>query len=72
MPANRTAKAFADAPARKLPPAITFICTGCEAVEHRRTPALPEGWTTQDVGDDVHAFCAECSEDAAAPRNTWQ
>lgn len=50
------------APARRLPPPITFICHGCECVEHRRTPALPKGWTTKQVCADVHAYCADCSD----------
>ncbi len=49
-------------PARRMPPPITFICSGCDCVEHRRTDALPQGWTTQQVCDDIHAYCADCSE----------
>lgn len=49
-------------PARQLPPPVTFICSSCECVEHRRTPALPRGWTTRQVCDDIFAYCADCSD----------
>lgn len=69
----RSATASPAAPARQLPPPVTFICTGCDAVEHRRTSALPEHWTTLDVGSDIHAFCGECSERRERPTpGTWQ
>jgi hypothetical protein len=44
-------------------PVATFICTACETVEHRRTPALPEHWETETIGDDIFAYCPECAVD---------
>ncbi|CDO35801.1 hypothetical protein [Novosphingobium sp. KN65.2] len=38
---------------------FTFQCTACGAVEHRRTPALPEGWATEQIGDDIYAYCPD-------------
>jgi hypothetical protein len=56
----------AAAPQPRAKPAvrpITFICTACEIVEHRRTPRLPEGWATEEIGDDIYAYCPECAID---------
>lgn len=57
----RTAKrARAKAPAIKpIPVPFTFQCTACGMVEHRRTPALPEGWATEQIGNDIYAFCPD-------------
>lgn len=47
----------------QVPMPYAFICTCCETVEHRRTPALPEGWETENVGHDIYAYCPQCAED---------
>jgi hypothetical protein len=44
-------------------PVATFICNACETVEHCRTPALPEKWATETIGDDIYAYCPECAVD---------
>lgn len=59
--ANRTAAPAAMPPLRT--PVATFICTACETVEHRRTPALPEHWATETIGDDIYAYCPACAVD---------
>lgn len=51
------------APARSMPSTpVTFICNSCGCVQHRRTAVLPEGWTTREDGEDVHALCADCTD----------
>ncbi|QDK34518.1 hypothetical protein [Sphingomonas sp. IC081] len=54
-------RALASAPVA-LPAPVTIECHGCGAVEHRRAAVLPEGWSTKAEGDDVHAFCTDCTE----------
>lgn len=49
--------------ARIIPTPFTFQCTCCEIVEHRRTPSLPEGWQTEELGEDIYAYCPECAVD---------
>ena len=73
----RTAKRTrAKAPATKpIPVPFTFQCTACETVEHRRTPALPEGWATEELGTDIYAFCPECAPDlpnGSLPKGSFQ
>lgn len=52
-------------PALCPPLPYTFICTGCECVEHRRTPALPKGWATRQDREDVFAYCPNCKDGEA-------
>ncbi|MEJ2411249.1 MAG: hypothetical protein P8Y58_04685 [Novosphingobium sp.] len=60
----RTARHTRTAPATlPLMPAVTFICTACKAVEHRRTAVLPEHWATETIGDDIYAYCPDCAAD---------
>ena len=54
--------AKAQAPAQPAFP-FTFICTACETVEHRRTPALPEHWALEEIGHDLYAYCPGCAID---------
>ncbi|GGZ02492.1 hypothetical protein [Novosphingobium colocasiae] len=60
MPSPSRSPRPADQP-RPVPPPCTFICTGCECVEHRRTPVLPEGWTTIEARGDILAYCPDCA-----------
>jgi hypothetical protein len=48
---------------RPTPHAVTFICSACETAEHTRTPALPKGWDTEAIGDDIFAYCPDCAID---------
>lgn len=58
----RTRKHIAEK-ARIVPTPFTFVCSACEKVEHRRTPALPEGWATEEMRDDIYAYCPDCAID---------
>lgn len=64
---SRSAKARRPVP-RPIP--FTFQCTCCETVEHRPTPALPQGWATEMIGDDIFAYCGGCAIDL--PRDGGQ
>ena len=55
---------------RPAPRPFTFICTACETVEHRRTPALPQHWATEEVTGDIYAYCPTCADDL--PRGAIQ
>lgn len=44
---------------RIVPFPFTFQCTACGCVEHRRTPSLPDGWETEQIGGDIYAYCPE-------------
>lgn len=61
------APAQTQAPARPAFP-FTFICTGCETVEHRRTPALPKLWALEEIGHDLYAYCPGCAIDLPRAR----
>jgi hypothetical protein len=41
-------------------PAATFICSGCGAVQHTRTPVLPEGWWAIEVAEDIAVIFEDC------------
>jgi hypothetical protein len=56
MPAKHKNSSQAQRP-RLVP--FTFVCTACGAVEHQRTPHLPEGWQTEKIGNDVYAYCPD-------------
>lgn len=52
-----------NAPQRPLAPPVTFICTACEAHEHRRNPTLPENWASETIGFDIYVYCPDCAID---------
>lgn len=47
------------APARPALSQFTFICTACGVPEHTPTPALPEGWATETIKNDVYVYCPD-------------
>jgi hypothetical protein len=59
MPRTNPRKASKSAAPRPPVYRCTFICTACEAVEHTPTPALPKGWATETIGNDIFAYCPD-------------
>lgn len=47
------------------PPAPVFVfeCAACQCVQVSGSPTLPNGWTTETIGDLTFAYCAEDSGD---------
>lgn len=56
----------------RRPRPFTFQCHGCEAVEHRPHPKLPEGWVALEICGDLHAFCGTCTPNTACPGEALQ
>ncbi|GEM_PF-3730505 len=50
--------------ARRAAPQVTFICTGCETVQHARNSALPKHWTLKETRRDIEVYCGPCSATA--------
>lgn len=45
------------------PQACIFICTCCEAHEHRATADAPEGWEIEYIDGTGYPLCADCKID---------
>lgn len=52
-------------PGGKAPPAPAFVfeCAACQCIQVSGSPTLPEGWTTETIGDLTFAYCPSDSGD---------
>lgn len=52
-------------PGGKPPPAPVFVfeCAACQCVQVSGSPRLPDGWTSETIGETTFAYCPDDSGD---------